>query len=120
MPTTAASKIPNSLKVTYGPSTDSEINIDTSLGKYFARFHSNLFDSKIKNSELFIGEGDLRISFRRTVRVPSGAVDKPSRLPPDLGPFPLYNVAEFSNLPHQMIEKGGALMPMYRTFFITL
>ena len=116
MSTKAASKIPSSLRVTSGPSTDTEIHIDTPLGKYFARFHSNPFDAKIKNSELFIG--DLQISFRRTVRVPAQTVDdQPSRLPPDLGPFPLYNVAEFSNLPHQMIQKGGCLMPMYRTFF---
>ena len=121
MSTKATSKIPNSLEVTSGPSTDDEINIDTPLVKYFARFHSNSFDAKIKNSELFIGEGDLRISFRRTIRVPTQTVDdQPSRLPPDLGPFPLYNVAEFSNLPYQMRQKGGAFMPMYRTSFITL
>ena len=121
MSTTRASNIPNSLKVTSGPSTDTEINIDTPLGKYFSRFRSNSVDAKIKDSELHIARGDLKITFRRTVRVPAQTVDgKPSRLPLGMGPFPLYNVAEFPNLPPQMIEKGGVFMPMYRKSSITL
>lgn len=119
MPTTSAYDIPNSLKVTSGPSTGSEINIDTPLDKYFARFSS--LDAKIKDSELHIGNGNLRISFRRTVRVPTQTADgQPSCLPQGLGRFPLYNVAEFPNLPRQMMEKGGVFMPMYRMFSITL
>ena len=116
MSTTTASLIPRSLKVTSGPSTDAEINVDTPLGKYFARFNPNSLDAKIDTDELHIGEGDLRISFRRTIRVPTQTVDgQLSQLPPGLGSFPLYNVAEFPNIPRQMVEKGGAFMPMYRT-----
>ena len=116
MSTTTASNIPNSLKVTSGPSTDTEINIDTSFGRYFARFNPNSLDAKIRDSTLDIGERDLQISFNRTVRVPAQKADgQPSSLPPGLGQFPLYNVAEFPNLPHRMVAKGGAFMPMYRT-----
>ena len=112
---------PNRLKVTSGPSTDAEINIDTPLRKYLARWNPSLLDAKIEDNELLIGEGDLEISFRRTVRVPAHEVDgKPSHLPPGMGRFPLYNVAEFSNFPRQMIEKGGVFMPMYRKSSITL
>ena len=117
MSNTTAFSIPNSLKVTSGPSTDTEINIDTPLVKYFARFNSNSnpLQAKFKSGELQIGEGDLRISFRRTVRVPPNSVDvKPSSLPQGLGRFPLYSVADFPNLPRQMIEKRGFFMPMYR------
>ena len=123
MSDTTASNIPTSLKVISGPSTETEINIDTPLGKYFARFNPNSLDAKINKDtdELYIGEGALRISFRRTIRVPTQTVDgRLSQLPPGLGSFPLYNVAEFPNLPRRMIEKGGAFMPMYRTSTITL
>lgn len=115
MSTTATFNIPKSLKVTSGPSTNTEINIDTPFGKYFARFNPNSLDASIECSTLDIGEGDLKISFRRTVRVPAQNVDdEPSCLPPNLGPYPLYNVAEFPNLPRWMIEKGGAFITMYR------
>ena len=124
MSATTSSNIPNSLKVTSGPSTDAEINIDTPLGKYFARFNPNSLDAKInggKETKLHIGGDDLQISFRRSVRVPAQKVDGlPSYLPPGLGLFPLYNVAEFPNLPRRMIEKGGVFMPIYRTSSLTL
>ena len=123
MSATAASGVPTSLKVTSGPSTDTEINIDTPLGKYFARFNQNSLDAKIKDGArgLDIGGGDLQISFRRTVRVPTQSANgMPSKLPYEMGSFPLYNVSEFSNLPRQMIERGGVFMPMYRMSFTLL
>lgn len=57
--------------------------------------------------------GDLKISFRRTVRVPE--TKESNWLPPDLGAFPLKPVSQYSkNLPPGMAVKGGVLFPMYR------
>ena len=58
---------------------------------------------------------DLRISFRRTIRVPDNHQD--SYLPPDLGPFPLERISEYANrLPRDMAAKGGLFFPMYRKY----
>ena len=63
---------------------------------------------------IYCAYGDeLKISFRRTIRVPDGKSD--SELPPDLGIFPLYSVADYKKmLPINMASKGGAFFPMYR------
>lgn len=58
-------------------------------------------------------DGNLTISFRRTVRVPDDG--KEHNLPPGLGAFPLFNVEAFkSSLPQDMVEKGGLFLPMYQ------
>jgi hypothetical protein len=58
------------------------------------------------------GPEQLKISFRRTVRVPDNA-DR-SELPPDLGAFPLYKVNDYAKtLPAGIVAKGGVFMPMY-------
>jgi hypothetical protein len=55
----------------------------------------------------------LGISIRRTIRVPGN--QQISRLPPDLGPFPLEEVSKYSdNMPADMAAKGGLFFPMYR------
>ena len=55
----------------------------------------------------------LKISFRRTIRVPDNA--DISMLPPDMGAFPLYSIAAFKdNFPAEMASKGGLFLPMYR------
>lgn len=52
----------------------------------------------------------LNISFHRTVRVAdNGTVNS---LPPSLGTFPLYNIADFKNMPPEIAGKGGLLMSM--------
>jgi hypothetical protein len=57
----------------------------------------------------------LRISFRRTIRVPDRTTNDPSQLPPDLGPFPLFSVAQFAErLPEQIAKKRGVFLPMHR------
>ncbi len=57
----------------------------------------------------------LSISFQRTVRVPDN--QDISALPPGLGAFPLYPVSEHaSNLPTDMVAKGGVFSPMYRKY----
>lgn len=55
----------------------------------------------------------LEISFHRTIRVPDG--DGDSELPPSMGTFPLYSVANHKDkLPAAMALKGGLFLPMYR------
>ncbi|KAG0696834.1 hypothetical protein DFH29DRAFT_812543 [Suillus ampliporus] len=69
--------------------------------------------NKCGSDSLSIDSGSLTISFRRTIRVPE--TGKPNNLPPGLGSFPLYNVAEFSHvLPEDMIDKGGLFFAMYQ------
>ncbi|KAG1727291.1 uncharacterized protein EDB91DRAFT_1253979 [Suillus paluster] len=69
--------------------------------------------NKCDRSRLSIDSGSLTISFQRTIRVPD--TGKPNQLPPGLGSFPLYNVAEFSHvLPQDMVEKGGLFFAMYQ------
>lgn len=55
----------------------------------------------------------LRISFRRTIRVPDN--HQVSSLPPYLDAFPLHPIARYAdNLPTNMAAKGGAFLPMHR------
>ena len=55
----------------------------------------------------------LEIFFHRTIRVPDN--QHRSALPPGLGTFPLYKVADFRDrLPTAMAEKAGLMLPMYR------
>jgi hypothetical protein len=57
---------------------------------------------------------DLRISFRRTIRVPDNG-KQISFLPPDLGAFPLKAVSKYAaKMRPEMAGKGGVFMPMYR------
>ncbi|KAH6868018.1 integral membrane protein [Alternaria rosae] len=58
--------------------------------------------------------GDLKISFRRTVRVPD--TSESNYLPPNLGAFPLEAVSRHSdNLPKVMVVKSGVFFPMYQS-----
>lgn len=59
------------------------------------------------------GQGDLTISFKRTVRVPEDG--KSYLLPPDMGNFPLFSVDMFkSRLAPEISMQGGIFLPMYR------
>lgn len=56
---------------------------------------------------------NLDISFQRTIRVADGK--GVSELPPSMGTFPLYSIAEYKDkLPAAMGAKGGAFLTMYR------
>jgi hypothetical protein len=76
-------------------------------------------DCKLINSSyhrwpdvIAIDNQKLRISFRRTIKVPDN--DGSSLLPPDLGAFPLYSVGALEKkLPQSMAAKGGILFPMH-------
>jgi hypothetical protein len=53
------------------------------------------------------------IGFMRTIRVPDDG--KVHNLPPELGRFPLFNIASFQDrLPQDMVNKGGIFLPIYR------
>lgn len=59
------------------------------------------------------GCGSVAISFQRTVRVPDNQGE--NNLPPSMGTFPLYPVANYrETLPAEMALKGGLFFPMYR------
>jgi hypothetical protein len=63
------------------------------------------------NSIVF--NNDLKVSFRRTIRVPDN--DESHYLPPDLGAFLLKAVSQHSSkLDPAMVTKGGVFFPMYR------
>jgi len=56
----------------------------------------------------------LRITFKRTLRVPDDDTDYP--LPPSLGNFPLRHADDFAdNLPPKWIDRGGVILPMYQS-----
>ncbi|KII88774.1 hypothetical protein PLICRDRAFT_176316 [Plicaturopsis crispa FD-325 SS-3] len=57
--------------------------------------------------------GGVKVRFHRTVRVPDN--DKTHALPPDLGPFKLFNVADSAHkLPRTVLAQGGAFISMYQ------
>lgn len=57
------------------------------------------------------GDGELEISFRRTVKVSDN--QNASDMPPDLGAFPVYPVACCGKVPDAMRQKGGVFIPMH-------
>ncbi|NTU52282.1 MAG: hypothetical protein HGA97_00985 [Chlorobiaceae bacterium] len=58
-------------------------------------------------------EAALRVSFRRTLRIPDDGKDYP--LPPGLGNFPMRLVDDFSgNVPKPWMRDGGVMLPMYQ------
>lgn len=69
------------------------------------------FNDTIRVSSINAGRVD--ISFQRTVRVPDNQGQ--SGLPPSMGTFPLYPIANYHDtLPEYMAAKGGIFFPMYR------
>ncbi|OCH84774.1 hypothetical protein OBBRIDRAFT_839456 [Obba rivulosa] len=104
------------------------INMDQPLIQYYHEVflhstrtadcdHSNasseVSEASIEADGSAVNVGDVRLSFRRTVRVPDNA--KSHALPPDLGPFSIYNSASYlSCLPEPMLDKGGAFIAMYQ------
>ena len=66
------------------------------------------------NDDAVIINNDLRISFRRTIRVPDNNQQE-SELPPNLGAFPLKSVEKYSKkMQPGMKAKDGVFFPMYR------
>lgn len=58
-------------------------------------------------------ESAASLTFERTLRVPDN--QDVNSLPPSLGQFPLYSVAEYKHrMPEDMASKGGVFLPMYQ------
>lgn len=67
----------------------------------------------LEDGKKIVVNDDLRITFKRTIRVPDN--HQTSRLPPTLGSFPLKPISKYAkNLPASMATKGGVFLPMYR------
>jgi hypothetical protein len=61
-------------------------------------------------------DDNLEISFHRTVRLPNDG--KICTLPTSLGKLPMFDSQDFSQrLPVDVREKGGLILPMWRTYF---
>lgn len=70
-------------------------------------------ETRIHANQL-ITAGGLQISFERTLRVPDDGRGYP--LPPSLGAFPIYKIADFvDTVPDEWREKGGYFIPMYQS-----
>lgn len=58
-------------------------------------------------------DASFRIDFQRTLRIPD--TDRTYPLPPGLGNFPLRHTEDFeANLPKNITEKGGIILPMWQ------
>ncbi|TFK70050.1 ubiquitin-domain-containing protein [Pluteus cervinus] len=122
------------IKVTDGESQcqigqDGLINIDQPLLHYYHKTFLPVSDrhrgirnrdsnerSSIANlckNNKFIDMGGMRVSLRRTIRVPDNG--KEHLLPPNMGAFKLYNVADYADkLPKSVVSKGGLFMAIYQ------
>ncbi|KAH7411940.1 integral membrane protein [Phaeosphaeria sp. MPI-PUGE-AT-0046c] len=68
---------------------------------------------ELKSDGIVVNE-DLRITFKRTIRVSDD--QKISYLPSDMGDFPLKPISEYADtLPPAMAAKGGVFLPMYQS-----
>jgi hypothetical protein len=53
------------------------------------------------------------VSFQRTLRIPDDGKNYP--LPPSLGSFPIFHVADYKDrVPASWVERGGLFIPMYQ------
>ncbi|KAF8837956.1 hypothetical protein BDN67DRAFT_132714 [Paxillus ammoniavirescens] len=129
-PATLVSRRPecHAITVTQGPSSclsgrGWQINIDQPLLHFYHKvFLASGAEQKPSPyvSEATLTEGgnvaqvsDLEMRFHRTIRVPDN--DKTHALPPDMGPFKLFNVgASSATLPESVLAKGGAFISMYQ------
>ena len=70
-------------------------------------------DVRIEDDELVFGDGGLRVSFKRTLRLPDDGKKYP--LPPGLGNFPIRRVEDYaSRVPKAWRAHGGVFLPMYQ------
>lgn len=59
-------------------------------------------------------DAELRITFKRTLRIPDD--DKVYPLPPGLGSFPLRHIDDFAqNISSDWLDHGGIMLPMYQS-----
>lgn len=71
-----------------------------------------MLDIRIENQSVRIGP-QFAVRFQRTLRVPNDGQLYP--LPPGLGAFPIFRVADYaSRLPSEWREAGGVFIPLYQ------
>jgi hypothetical protein len=71
-----------------------------------------MLNVEVSQDRIRIGER-FSVSFQRTLRIPDDGRTYP--LPPGLGKFPIYQVADFADrLPPEWRERGGVFIPMYQ------
>ncbi|HSF32272.1 MAG TPA: hypothetical protein VLK82_17595 [Candidatus Tectomicrobia bacterium] len=71
-----------------------------------------MLNIEVSTDSIRIGER-FAVAFQRTLRIPDDGRTYP--LPPGLGRFPLYRVADFAErLPPEWGERGGVFIPMYQ------
>ncbi|KAH7186038.1 uncharacterized protein B0J16DRAFT_372763 [Fusarium flagelliforme] len=69
--------------------------------------------TSVMNHSNSIKIDDLRIAFKRTIRVPDNYAS--NELPPELGNFPIFKVDEYADkLPISMAQKGGVFLPIHQ------
>lgn len=127
IPTSTYVQSPDAVTVVAGPScpgpgkTRLTIGEDEPLVSFYAKVHHgkeiacNIDTEREGTNRILLdaGSGKLEIGFQRTIRVPDDG--ETNNLPPGLGQFPIFNVAEFSEtLPLDTVEKGGVFIAMYR------
>jgi hypothetical protein len=89
-----------------GTNTESS-KLAVTLGTYGHDDHRSMV---ISHGKL---ESAATIVFERTLRVPDNK--DTNNLPPSLGQFPLFSVAEYQDrMPEDMASKGGVFLPMYQ------
>ncbi len=67
---------------------------------------------QLRNDEILVGD-HFSVCFQRTLRIPDD--DRTYPLPPGLGRFPIYRVADYEgSVPREWTEHGGFFIPMYQ------
>ncbi|KIW73338.1 hypothetical protein PV04_01468 [Phialophora macrospora] len=106
-----------------GPSAHSKksvlrINQNDIFSAYIKRLQKVRVECR--DSSLIINDDEMRISFKRTLRLPDD--DKTYDLPSEFGNIPLYNVSSFANQLSEtknanlieIAKKGGVFLPLYQ------
>jgi hypothetical protein len=80
---------------------------------YISAMEQKPLKTELKDDMIIVND-DLKISFRRTIRVPDN--QQVSFLPPDLGAFPLKSVRRYEGrIGAEMSAKGGVFFPMWQS-----
>ncbi|KAF9059504.1 hypothetical protein BDP27DRAFT_468023 [Rhodocollybia butyracea] len=70
--------------------------------------HRSVDEAKIQINSACV-HGNLNFSFERTIRIPDNGAEHP--LPPGLGSFQLFNVADYADkLPPSVVARGGVFI----------
>ncbi|KAF2021493.1 hypothetical protein BU24DRAFT_417132 [Aaosphaeria arxii CBS 175.79] len=110
----------NAIKITDGPSTADEINVNDKLVSHANAHHGDKIAYDIKSSnhskeakKSLKNNTGFGISFQRTTRMPDD--NKLHQLPPSLGTFDLFNISAYEDrIPKKIRDVGGVFFPMWQ------